>query len=73
MLALTDGLHSYSVLETIADCKVENVNGQKAGFYNLNTVNNLHSLKKAGIFSTVGWQQNTLTGTMHCFRQHTAP
>lgn len=47
MLALTDGLRSYSVLETIADCKVENVNGQKSGFYNLNTVNNLHSFIKS--------------------------
>ncbi len=39
MLALTDGLRSYSVLDTIADCKIENANGQKPGFYNLNTVN----------------------------------
>jgi len=46
-LALTDGLRSYSVLETLADCKVENVNGQKSGFYNLNTVNNLHSFIKS--------------------------
>ncbi len=45
-LALTDGLRSYSVLETLADCKVEDVNGQKSGFYNLNTVNNLHSFIK---------------------------
>ena len=29
-----------------ADCKVEDVNGQKSGFYNLNTVNNLHSFIK---------------------------
>ncbi len=47
MPALTDGLRSYSVLETIADCTVENVNGQKSGFYNLNTVNNLHSFIKS--------------------------
>lgn len=45
-LALTDGLRSYSILETLADCKVEDVNGQKSGFYNLNTVNNLHSFIK---------------------------
>ena len=46
-LALTDGLRSYSVLETLADCKVEDVNGQMSGFYNLNTVNNLHSFIKS--------------------------
>lgn len=45
-LALTDGLRSYSILETLGDCKVEDVNGQKSGFYNLNTVNNLHSFIK---------------------------
>lgn len=45
-LALTDGLRSYSVLETLADCKVEDVNVQESGFYNLNTVNNLHSFIK---------------------------
>ncbi len=31
-LALTDGLRSYSVLETLADYKVEEVNGQKSVF-----------------------------------------
>ena len=46
-LALTDGLRSYPVLGTLADCKVEDVNGQKSGFYNLNTVNNLHSFIKS--------------------------
>ncbi|MCM1126309.1 MAG: hypothetical protein NC429_07530 [Lachnospiraceae bacterium] len=43
---MTDGLRSYSVLGTLAGCKVEDVNGQKSGFYNLNTVNNLHSFIK---------------------------
>lgn len=45
-LCLTDGLRSYSVLPKIADCDVKNVEGENGSFYNLNTVNNLHSFFK---------------------------
>lgn len=45
-LLLTDGLRSYNVLESIADCSIKNVTDEKTSFYNLNTVNNLHSFVK---------------------------
>ena len=45
-LLLTDGLRSYSILETLADCSIKNVENEKTSFYNLNTVNNLHSVIK---------------------------
>ncbi len=46
-LILTDGLRSYSVLETLADCKVVDVNREACkGMFNLNTVNSLHSYIK---------------------------
>lgn len=45
-LLLTDGLRSYNILETIADCSIKNVTDEKTSFYNLNTVNNLHSFIK---------------------------
>lgn len=46
-IALTDGLRSYSVLETLADCTVVNVNNATGGSaFNLNTVNGLHSFIK---------------------------
>ncbi len=46
-LLLTDGLKSYKVLESVADCSIKNVTDEKTGFYNLNTVNSLHSFVKA--------------------------
>ena len=45
-LLLTDGLRSYSILESLADCSIKNVEEEKTSFYNLNTVNNLHSVIK---------------------------
>ncbi len=45
-LILTDGLRSYNVLEDVADCTIKNVTGEKTSFYNLNTVNSLHSFVK---------------------------
>ena len=45
-LLLTDGLRSYSILESLADCSIKNVEDEKTSFYNLNTVNNLHSVIK---------------------------
>ena len=45
-LLLTDGLRSYNILEFIADCSIKNVTDEKSSFYNLNTVNNLHSFIK---------------------------
>ncbi len=45
-LLLTDGLRSYNVLESVADCSIKNITGEKTGFYNLNTVNSLHSFVK---------------------------
>ena len=45
-LLLTDGLRSYSILESLADCSIKNVEDEKTGFYNLNTVNNFHSVIK---------------------------
>lgn len=45
-LLLTDGLRSYNILESIADCSIKNVTDEKSSFYNLNTVNNLHSFIK---------------------------
>ena len=46
VLLLTDGLRSYSILESLADCSIKNVEDEKTGFYNLNTVNNFHSVIK---------------------------
>ncbi len=45
-LLLTDGLRSYNILESLADCSIKNVEDEKTSFYNLNTVNNLHSVIK---------------------------
>ena len=45
-LFLTDGLRSYRVLESMADCTVKNVEKESASFYHLNTVNNLRSYIK---------------------------
>ncbi len=46
-LVLTDGLRSYSALETLADCTVVDVNHEKSrGIFHLNTVNSLHSYIK---------------------------
>lgn len=48
-LALCDGLRSYSVLKSLAECTVKDVNtvaGDEKAFYNLNTVNNFHSFIK---------------------------
>ncbi len=46
-LILTDGLRSYNILETLADCKVMDVNSEGGrGIFNLNTVNSLHSYIK---------------------------
>lgn len=46
-LALTDGLRSYKVLETLAECTVVDVNHEGyRGIFHLNTVNNLHSYIK---------------------------
>lgn len=46
-LMLTDGLRSYRVLEMLADCTVVDVNHEEHyGFFNLNTVNSLHSFIK---------------------------
>jgi len=50
-LCLTDGLRSYTVLPKLADCDVKNVENESGSFYNLNTVNNLHSfIKKRYVF-----------------------
>ena len=46
-LVLTDGLRSYNVLETIANCTVVDINHEQGrGTFNLNTVNSLHSYIK---------------------------
>ena len=45
-LLLTDGLRSYGILESLAGCSIKNVEDEKTSFYNLNTVNNLHSVIK---------------------------
>lgn len=46
-LILTDGLRSYNILETLADCTVMDVNNEGGrGVFNLNTVNSLHSYIK---------------------------
>ena len=49
VLILTDGLRSYNILETLANCTVVDVNHEESrGIFNLNTVNSLHSyIKKA--------------------------
>ena len=47
-LAITDGLRSYNVLETIANCTVVDINHEEGrGMFNLNTANSLHSYIKA--------------------------
>ncbi len=46
-LVLTDGLRSYHVLETLANCTVVDINREESrGIFNLNTVNSLHSFIK---------------------------
>ena len=45
-LAITDGLRSYNVLSSLADCSVKNANEEKSSFYHLNSVNNLHAFIK---------------------------
>ena len=45
-LAITDGLCSYNVLSSLADCSVKNANEEKSSFYHLNSVNNLHAFIK---------------------------
>ena len=46
-LVLTDGLRSYSVLETFVNCTVVDVNHEEGrGMFHLNTVNSLHSYIK---------------------------
>ncbi len=46
-LILTDGLRSYNILETAAGCTVIDINHEKnRRFFNLNTVNSLHSYIK---------------------------
>jgi transposase-like protein len=46
-LMLTDGMNCYPHLEELLNCTVTNVKKQNGSFYNLNTVNNLHSYIKA--------------------------
>ena len=49
VLALCDGLRSYSVLKSIAECSIKDINtvtGDEKAFYHLNTVNNFHSFIK---------------------------
>lgn len=46
-LMLTDGMNCYPHLEKLLGCTVTNVKKQSGSFYNLNTVNNLHSYIKA--------------------------
>ena len=46
-LILTDGLRSYNILETLANCTVVDVSHEESrGIFNLNTVNSLHSYIK---------------------------
>ena len=45
-LILCDGLRSYNILPTIANCTVSNCNDLSGEFYNLNTVNGFHSFIK---------------------------
>lgn len=46
-LILTDGLRSYNIFETLANCTVVDVNHEeRRGIFNLNTVNSLHSYIK---------------------------
>ena len=46
-LSLTDGLRSYHVLETLAECTAVDVNHEGCrGMFHLNTVNSLHSYIK---------------------------
>ncbi len=46
-LILVDGLRSYNVLETLAECTVVDINHEgRNGMFNLNTVNSLHSYIK---------------------------
>ena len=49
VLALCDGLRSYSVLKSIAKCTIKDINTvpeDEKAFYHLNTVNNFHSFIK---------------------------
>ena len=45
-LALTDGLRSYNVLKELGICTVVEAYKDEDGFYNLNTVNSMHSYIK---------------------------
>ncbi len=46
-LILVDGLRSYNVLETLAECTVVDINHEERnGMFNLNTVNSQHSYIK---------------------------
>ena len=45
-LVLTDGLRSYSKITQLADCSLKDINQEKSSFYNLSSVNNLHSFIK---------------------------
>lgn len=70
-LMLTDGLRSYRVLEMLADCTVVDVNHEEHhGFFNLNTVNSLHSLSKRHIIIIVMLPRNISTVIMLYSRLH---
>lgn len=46
-LILTDGLRSYNALKSVSDCTIMDVRTEDSnGFFNLNTVNSLHSYIK---------------------------
>lgn len=45
-LVLTDGLRSYHILESIANCTVVDVNHEEGRLFHLNTINSLHSYIK---------------------------
>lgn len=45
-LALTDGLRSYNVFQELNICSVKDVTKEEGSFYNLNTVNGMHSYIK---------------------------
>ncbi len=45
-LVMTDGLKSYAVLKTIAECAVIDVKNKDSKMFHLNTVNSLHSYIK---------------------------
>lgn len=64
-LALCDGLRSYHAFPGIADCTVKDCNNRSAEdacFYNLNTVNRLHSFIKQRYVFYRGVASKTSTG-----------